>query len=46
MIGTIEEGALPDILIIDGNPLEDTAVIGANPERITTPDRKKTQQCA
>jgi imidazolonepropionase-like amidohydrolase len=29
-LGVIEEGAYADILIVDGNPLEDITVIGAN----------------
>lgn len=29
-LGVIEEGAYADILIVDGNPLEDIAVIGGN----------------
>ena len=29
-LGVIEEGALADILLIDGNPLEDLTVLGAN----------------
>ena len=28
-LGVIEEGALADILIVDGNPLDDISVIGA-----------------
>jgi imidazolonepropionase-like amidohydrolase len=31
-LGVIEEGAYADILIVDGNPLKDITVIGANPE--------------
>lgn len=31
-LGVIEEGAYADILIVDGNPLEDLSVIGANPK--------------
>lgn len=31
-LGVIEEGAYADILVVDGNPLEDLSVIGANPE--------------
>lgn len=31
-IGVIEEGALADILLVDGNPLEDLSVLGANPK--------------
>ena len=30
-----------DILIVDGNPLEDITAIGANSEWITAPDRKE-----
>ena len=29
-LGVIEEGAYADILVVDGNPLEDISVIGAN----------------
>ena len=29
-LGVIEEGAYADILIVDGNPLEDITVIGGN----------------
>jgi imidazolonepropionase-like amidohydrolase len=31
-LGVIEEGAYADILIVDGNPLENITVIGANPK--------------
>ncbi|MGV6826795.1 MAG: amidohydrolase family protein, partial [bacterium] len=31
-LGVIEEGAYADLLIVDGNPLEDIAAIGANPK--------------
>jgi imidazolonepropionase-like amidohydrolase len=31
-LGVIEEGALADILLVDGNPLDDLSVIGANPK--------------
>ena len=31
-LGVIEEGAYADILVVDGNPLEDLSVIGANPK--------------
>ncbi|MEP0200854.1 MAG: amidohydrolase family protein [Halioglobus sp.] len=30
-LGVIEEGALADILLIDGNPLEDISLVGADP---------------
>ena len=30
-LGVIEEGAYADILVVDGNPLEDLSAIGANP---------------
>jgi len=31
-LGLIEEGAFADILIVNGNPLEDISAIGGNPE--------------
>ena len=31
-LGVIEKGALADILLVDGNPLEDMAAIGGNPQ--------------
>ena len=31
-IGVIEKGALADILLVDGNPLENMSAIGANPQ--------------
>ncbi|QDG78322.1 amidohydrolase family protein [Labrenzia sp. PHM005] len=31
-LGVIEEGAYADILVIEGNPLEDLALIGAHPD--------------
>jgi imidazolonepropionase-like amidohydrolase len=31
-LGVIEEGAFADVLIVDGNPLEDLSVLGANPK--------------
>ena len=31
-LGVIEPGAYADILIVDGNPLEDLTVLGANPK--------------
>ena len=30
-LGVIEEGAYADILLVDGNPLEDISAIGGNP---------------
>ncbi|UCH73344.1 MAG: hypothetical protein JSU82_13465, partial [Rhodospirillales bacterium] len=30
-LGVIEEGAYADIILVDGNPLEDLSVIGASP---------------
>jgi len=29
-VGVIQEGAYADILLVDGNPLDDTSVLGAN----------------
>ena len=31
-LGVIEVGALADIIVVDGNPLEDMAAIGGNPK--------------
>jgi len=31
-LGVIEEGALADILLVDGNPLEDLSLMGSNPK--------------
>jgi len=36
-LGVIEEGALADILIVDGNPLEDIFVLGASKEWFKAP---------
>ena len=38
-IGVIEEGALADIIIVDGNPLEDITAIGGNSEWLDAPAR-------
>ena len=38
-LGVIEVGAYADILIVDGNPLEDLKVIGANEKWFDAPDR-------
>ncbi len=35
----IEEGAYADILLVDGNPLEDLSVIGAHDKWFDGPDR-------
>jgi imidazolonepropionase-like amidohydrolase len=40
-LGVIEKGAYADILLVDGNPLEDIAVIGGNPEWFTAAPREK-----
>jgi len=39
-LGVIEEGAYADILIIDGNPIEDITLIGANSKWFDAPDRE------
>jgi imidazolonepropionase-like amidohydrolase len=39
-LGVIEPGAYADILLVDGNPLEDITVLGANPDQYGAPDRK------
>jgi imidazolonepropionase-like amidohydrolase len=38
-IGVIEEGAYADILLVDGNPLEDITVIGGNELWFDAPDQ-------
>jgi len=40
-LGVIEAGAYADILLVDGNPLEDISVIGTSPEWFTAPPREK-----
>ncbi len=40
-LGVIEPGAYADILIINGNPLEDITVIGANPKLYDAEPREK-----
>jgi imidazolonepropionase-like amidohydrolase len=37
----IEEGAYADILIVDGNPLEDLAAIGASEKWFDAPAREQ-----
>ena len=39
-LGVIEVGAYADILLIDGNPLEDITLIGGSEELFAAPDRK------
>ena len=39
-LGVIEEGAYADILLVDGNPLEDISVIGGNAKLFDAPNRK------
>ncbi|HIG61562.1 MAG TPA: amidohydrolase family protein [Gammaproteobacteria bacterium] len=36
-LGVIEPGAMADILLVEGNPLEDLSVIGANPKWFDAP---------
>ena len=38
-LGVIEEGAYADILLVEGNPLEDITVLGANSDQYGAPDR-------
>ena len=33
-LGTIREGAAADLLVVDGNPLEDISVLASNGERL------------
>ncbi len=40
-LGVIEEGAYADILVVDGNPLEDFTVIGANPKWFDAESREQ-----
>ncbi|MFC3612792.1 amidohydrolase family protein [Lutimaribacter marinistellae] len=42
-LGVIEEDAYADILLVDGNPLEDITVIGANPEWFNAPEREEVE---
>jgi imidazolonepropionase-like amidohydrolase len=38
-LGVIEEGAYADIILVDGNPLEDLSVIGAVPSMFASTPR-------
>jgi len=40
-LGVIEKGALADILVVDGNPLEDLTVLGANPKYLDAEPRER-----
>jgi imidazolonepropionase-like amidohydrolase len=39
-LGVIEKGAYADILLIDGNPLEDITLLGGTPDQFTAADRQ------
>ena len=39
-LGVIEEGAYADIILVDGNPLEDITVLGANPSSLNAEPRE------
>lgn len=39
-LGVVEEGAYADLLLVDGNPLEDISVIGGNEKWFDAPVRK------
>jgi imidazolonepropionase-like amidohydrolase len=39
-LGVVKAGAYADLLIVDGNPLEDLSVIGANEKWLDAPDRE------
>jgi imidazolonepropionase-like amidohydrolase len=41
-LGVIEEGAYADIILVDGNPLTDMSVLGANPELFDAKPRGET----
>ena len=38
-LGVIEEGAYADLLLVDGNPLEDITAIGGSEKWFDAPDR-------
>ena len=37
-LGVVEEGATADLLVVDGNPLEDLAAIGASEKWFDAPE--------
>jgi imidazolonepropionase-like amidohydrolase len=39
-LGVVKAGAYADLLIVDGNPLEDLSVIGANEKWLDAPERE------
>ena len=39
-LGVIKEGAYADILLVDGNPLEDISVLGGSQKMFDAPERK------
>jgi imidazolonepropionase-like amidohydrolase len=41
-LGVIEKGAYADLLIVDGNPLEDITAIGANPKYLDSKPREQS----
>jgi imidazolonepropionase-like amidohydrolase len=40
-LGVVEEGAYADLLLVDGNPLEDITVIGGNPKYFDAAERDR-----
>ncbi|MGY5452615.1 amidohydrolase family protein [Agarivorans sp. MS3-6] len=40
-LGVVEEGAYADLLLVDGNPLEDLSVLGANEKWFDAPAREE-----
>jgi imidazolonepropionase-like amidohydrolase len=43
-LGVIEEGAYADILLIDGNPLEDFSVVGTGDQWFGAPPRPESPE--
>ena len=41
-LGVVEEGALADLILVEGNPLEDLTVLGANPKWFDAAPRSET----